>query len=147
MDLELQASGDLHIDAHHTVEDCGLALGQAFNEALGEKAGIQRMGDALVPLDETLARAAVDLSGRGHAYIDLQLTDPFIGTLPAGLLDHFLESFARAAGMTLHLEVLRGEIDHHRAEAAFKALARALKAAVELDPRRAGEVPSTKGSL
>jgi imidazoleglycerol-phosphate dehydratase len=146
-DLELQAKGDLQIDAHHTVEDCGLAVGQALKEALGDKTGIQRMGDALVPLDETLARAAVDLSGRGHAYIDLQLTDPFIGELPAGLLEHFLESLARAAEVTLHVEVLRGEMDHHRAEAAFKALARALKAAVALDPRRTGAVPSTKGTL
>ncbi len=144
-DLEITAHGDLEVDEHHTVEDVALSLGQALREALGERAGIARFGDAAVPLDEALARAAVDCSGRGYAVLDLRFAGERIGALPTQLVAHALESFARSAGLTLHLES-RGTNDHHVAEAAFKALARALRAATEPDPRRTG-IASTKGSL
>jgi imidazoleglycerol-phosphate dehydratase len=144
-DLDIAARGDLQIDEHHTVEDVALALGQALAQALGDRSGIARFGDAAVPLDEALARAAVDCSGRGYAVLHLRFRSERVGSLPTQLVPHALESFARAAGVTLHLEA-SGENDHHVAEAAFKALARALRAAVERDPRRAG-VPSTKGTL
>ena len=144
-DLEITARGDLDVDEHHTVEDVALALGQALAQALGDRSGIQRFGDAAVPLDEALARAAVDCSGRGYAVLDLRFGSERVGALPTQLVPHALESFARAAGLTLHLQA-SGANDHHVAEAAFKALARALRTAVEPDPRRTG-VPSTKGSL
>lgn len=146
-DLEVQAEGDLWIDQHHTVEDCGIAIGEAFAEALGDKAGIVRAGSAYMPLDETLAFAAVDLSGRPYAVLDLQLYGRDLGGMPPDLMDHFLESFAFAAKANMHVKVLSGVNDHHKAEAAFKALARALGAACRVDPRRGGDIPSTKGSI
>ncbi len=146
-DLEVRATGDLHIDPHHTIEDCGIALGEAFGKALGDKAGIVRAGHAYMPLDEALAFATVDLSGRPFAVLDLKLYGKEIGGFAPDLLDHFLESFAFALKAAIHITVLSGVNDHHKAEAAFKALARALDAAVRIDPRRGGDVPSTKGSL
>jgi len=146
-DLELHATGDLHIDQHHTVEDCGIALGQAFAEALGDKAGIVRSGSAYMPLDEALAFAAVDLSGRPYTVLDLKLLGRELGGMPPDLLGHFLESFANTLKANVHIKVLSGVNDHHKAEAAFKALARALDAACRIDPRRAGDIPSTKGMI
>ncbi|NJD65090.1 MAG: imidazoleglycerol-phosphate dehydratase HisB [Chloroflexi bacterium] len=146
-DLEVRCSGDLWIDQHHTVEDIGICLGEAFAQAVGNKAGLVRAGSAYMPLDEALARAAVDLSGRPYAVLDLRLLGREIGGLPPDLFNHFLESFAFAAKINLHLSVLAGVNDHHKIEAAFKAMARALDAAVRIDPRRGGDIPSTKGSL
>jgi imidazoleglycerol-phosphate dehydratase len=146
-DLTVQAKGDLHIDAHHTVEDVGLTLGRAFAEALGDKRGIRRMGSAIVPMDEALAMVAVDLSGRGYAVIDVPFSGERIGNMDTDLLRHFWESLAFEMRATLHIRLLAGTNDHHKAEACFKALARALDQATELDPRRAGQVPSTKGTL
>jgi imidazoleglycerol-phosphate dehydratase len=146
-DLEVRCTGDLWIDEHHTVEDIGIALGEAFAQAAGDKAGLVRAGSAYMPLDEALARAAVDLSGRPYAVLDLRLLGREVGGLPPDLFNHFLESFAFAAKLNLHLAVLAGVNDHHKIEAAFKAMARALDAAVQVDPRRGGDVPSTKGTL
>jgi imidazoleglycerol-phosphate dehydratase len=146
-DLDLRATGDLQVDAHHTVEDCGIALGEAFAEALGDRAGIVRAGSAYMPLDEALAFAAVDLSGRPYAVLDLQLLGREVGGLPPDLFAHFLESFAGSLKANVHVRTLAGVNDHHKAEACFKALARALDAATRIDPRRHGEIPSTKGSL
>jgi imidazoleglycerol-phosphate dehydratase len=146
-DLTLSARGDLHIDSHHTIEDCALALGQALGQALGERKGIVRMGSAYVPMDEALAFVALDLSGRPYAVFEAEWRAPMIGQLPASLVGHFFESLAMAARMNLHARVLYGRDDHHQAEALFKALGRALDAATQLDPRRAGAVPSTKGTL
>lgn len=145
-DLEVKTTGDLEIDDHHTVEDTALVLGEAFAEALGDRAGIRRFGDARVPMDEALAEAAIDFSGRPYAVIDLQMVTPHIGNLTTQNLPHVLEAFARTAGLTLHLRS-RGRNDHHVAEAAFKALARSLRAAVEIDPRRGEQIPSSKGTL
>ena len=146
-DIAITAEGDLHVDAHHTVEDTALALGQAFREALGDKAGIVRAGAAHMPLDEALAFAAVDLGGRPYAAIDLRLLGRTVGELPPDLLGHFLESFAAALAANIHVRALAGANDHHKAEACFKALARALDAATRIDPRRRGDAPSTKGVL
>jgi imidazoleglycerol-phosphate dehydratase len=146
-DLEVRCTGDLWIDEHHTVEDIGIALGEAFAQAAGDKAGLVRAGSAYMPLDEALARAAVDLSGRPYAVLDLRLLGREVGGLPPDLFNHFLESFAFAAKLNLHLAVLAGVNDHHKIEAAFKAMARALDAAVQVDPRRGGDGPSTKGTL
>ncbi len=146
-DLLVRAEGDLHVDAHHTVEDCALALGEALAQALGPKAGIVRTGFAYVPLDEALAFCAVDLSGRPYAVVDLRLYGAEVGGLPTDLYQHFLESLAASARMNLHVRVLAGVNDHHKVEAAFKALGRALDAATRVDPRRGGDVPSTKGIL
>src|SRR5947209_511342 len=146
-DLEVQAAGDLEVDAHHTVEDVGICLGGAFAEALGDRRGIARMADRTIPLDEALIQVAVDVSGRPFAAIDLRFHGERIGSLPTELVEHFLQSFATEARLTLHVRELAGRNDHHRAEATFKALARALRDAVALDPRRAGSVPSTKGPL
>ena len=148
IDIELQAKGDSALTGwHHTVEDCGIALGRAFSAALGNGAGIRRMGHALVPLDEALARVALDLSGRGYAAVDLGITGTNIADLPGDLLRHFLESFAVEARMTLHINVLEGINAHHRAEAAFKGLAKALRDATGRDERSANTIPSTKGSI
>jgi imidazoleglycerol-phosphate dehydratase len=144
-DLEITAKGDLEIDEHHTVEDVALVLGAAFGEALGDRAGINRFGAATVPMDESLATAALDVGGRPYAVIDLPFRGERVGGLPLQLVDHALEAFARTAGVTLHLAGT-GRNDHHLAEAAFKALGRALRVACEQDPRRIG-VASTKGSL
>jgi imidazoleglycerol-phosphate dehydratase len=144
-DLQIRAEGDLEVDEHHTVEDVALVLGSALAEALGAKAGIHRFGEASVPMDEALATAVVDLSGRPYAVIDLPFRAERVGQMPTQLVEHALESFARTAGATIHLRG-SGRNDHHLAEAAFKALGRALRLACEPDPRRAG-VASTKGSL
>lgn len=146
-DLTVQASGDLHIDAHHTIEDTALVLGQAFAEALGDKKGIVRMGHAYVPMDEALACVAVDLSGRPYAAMQAEWHTPAIGQFSTSLVPHFFESLAVTMKANLHARVLYGRDDHHQAEALFKALARALCTAVQIDPRRAGTVPSTKGSF
>ncbi len=144
-DLEIRASGDLEIDEHHTVEDVALVLGSAFAEALGDRAGIVRFGDARVPMDEALASAVIDVGGRPYAVIDLPFRGERVGELPLQLVEHALEAFARTAGATIHLAGA-GRNDHHLAEAAFKALGRALRVACEPDPRRVG-VASTKGAL
>ena len=146
-DLTLTASGDLHIDSHHTIEDCALALGQAVNQALGDRKGIARMGSAYVPMDEALAFVALDLSGRPYTVFEAEWRAPMIGQMPTSLVDHFFESLAVTAHMNLHARVLYGRDDHHQAEALFKALGRALDAATQLDPRRGGAIPSTKGTL
>ena len=142
--LELSCSGDLRVDDHHTVEDCALVLGQALDRALGERRGIRRFGQALVPMDEALARVAVDLSGRPWPAIDLDLRRERIGAVACENLTHFLVSLAMAGRFNLHVDVLKGENDHHRVEAAFKGLALALRQAVAL---RGDGVPSTKGAL
>lgn len=146
-DLTLQAAGDLHIDVHHTVEDAALALGQAFDQALGDRKGLTRMGDCFAPMDETLAHVAVDLSGRPYAVVQADWRTPYVGSIPTTLFPHFFESFAVTARCNLHARVLYGRDDHHQAEALFKAWARALDAATQVDPRRAGSLPSTKGTL
>jgi imidazoleglycerol-phosphate dehydratase len=147
LDLEVEATGDLVVDEHHTVEDTGIAIGRAIDEALGDRAGIGRFGDARVPLDEALAQAVVDLGGRAFSRIEPR-PDPLAGANAwLELVPHFLESLAREARMTLHLEVRGALSAHHHAEATMKAFARALRQAVEPDPRAAGSVPSTKGTL
>jgi imidazoleglycerol-phosphate dehydratase len=146
-ELRLRAEGDLHVDEHHTVEDVAIALGRALDQALGDRRGLRRMGDAAVPLDEALALAAVDLSGRGLATLDLPLRTERVGQLPTELVPHFFQSLAAEARITLHIHILRGENDHHKVEAAFKALAKALDWATSVDPRVADQVPSTKGVL
>ena len=146
-DLTVQASGDLHIDEHHTVEDVGIVLGQALNRALGERTGITRMGYAIVPMDEALALVAVDFGGRGYFVFEGQFKTERIGQMGTSLIPHFLESLAREGRLNLHARLLAGEDDHHQAEALFKALARALDMATRPDPRLAGQTPSTKGTL
>ncbi len=145
-DLKIRASGDLHIDPHHTVEDAAIAFGQALDQALGDRRGIVRMGHAYVPMDEALARLIVDLSGRPYAVIQTDFDTPAIGALPTSLVAHVLESIAFNGRLNLHAQVLYGRDDHHKAEALFKALGRALGAATRFDERRTG-VPSTKGTL
>ncbi len=145
IDLRVRATGDLHIDEHHTVEDVALVLGDAISAALGDRAGITRFGDARVPMDDALASVALDLSGRPYAVLDLAFVGERVGALSTQNIPHILESLARTLGANLHVTA-SGRNDHHIAEAAFKALARSLRAAVSLDPRRAG-VASTKGSL
>lgn len=146
-DLTLTAQGDLDVDAHHTIEDCALALGQAIDRALGDRIGIARIGSAYVPMDESLAFVAVDLSGRPYAVVQAEWHAATMGQMPTSLVAHFLESLAVTARANLHARVLVGRDDHHQAEALFKALGRALDAATQIDPRRAGTIPSTKGSL
>jgi imidazoleglycerol-phosphate dehydratase len=146
-DLTVKADGDRYVDSHHTVEDTAIALGEAFAQALGDKAGVRRFADALVPLDETLVRVAVDLSGRPYVvHTEPEGLAPLIGEYDTSLTRHVWESFAHHAGVCLHVDVLRGRNAHHVAEAQYKAVARALRDAVALDPRESG-VPSTKGSL
>ncbi|MEL7368115.1 MAG: imidazoleglycerol-phosphate dehydratase HisB [Myxococcota bacterium] len=144
-DLQLQCEGDLHVDDHHTVEDCALALGEALDTALGDRRDIERFGDALVPMDEALARAAVDLVRRPYAVVHLGFKRPQIGQVATEMLTHALQSLTVAGRFTMHVDVLRGDNDHHRAEAAFKASARALRAAVR--PRAGAGAPSTKGVM
>jgi imidazoleglycerol-phosphate dehydratase len=146
-DLTAIAKGDLHIDVHHTVEDVALVLGAAFDQALGDRKGIVRMAHAYAPMDETLAFVAIDLSGRPYCVVTADWGMAPVGDIPTSLFPHFLESFAVASRCNLHASVLYGRDDHHKAEALFKALARALDSATQLDPRRAGNIPSTKGSL
>ncbi len=146
-DLTIDAKGDLHIDAHHTMEDVALAVGQAFDKALGDRAGIVRMADALVPLDEALVQAVVDISGRPYAAITLDFVGTMIGEAPTEMVPHVLQSFSQGARVTLHVRQQAGANDHHIAEATMKALGRAMDAATTLDPRIAGVVPSTKETL
>ena len=146
LDLEIEASGDLHIDAHHTIEDVGITLGQAVAKALGDKKGLRRYGHAYVPLDEALARVVVDLSGRPGLVFEVPFTRPTIGEFDVDLVREFFQGFVNHAAITVHIDCLRGDNAHHQAETVFKAFARALRAAAETDPR-AGGVPSTKGSL
>lgn len=145
--LDLQCEGDLHVDDHHTAEDCALALGSALDQALGDRSGIRRFGSAYAPLDEALARAVVDFSGRPFARVDLGLTRERLGDVACENLGHVLSSLATAARMTLHVDVLTGENDHHIVEAAFKAVALALREAVQVRTESGAGVPSTKGSL
>lgn len=147
IDLDIRTVGDLHIDAHHTVEDTALALGEAVARALGDRAGITRFGHAYAPMDETLTRVALDISGRPCLVWKVGFSQPRLGEMDTELIGHVFGSFAQAAGITLHAETLYGSNNHHIAESAFKALARALRMAVALDPRGAGAIPSTKGSL
>jgi imidazoleglycerol-phosphate dehydratase len=147
IDLDVDAEGDLHIDGHHTVEDVGITLGQAVYKAVGDKKGIRRYGHAYVPLDEALSRVVIDFSGRPGLVMDVPFTSSMIGTLDAQLVHEFFQGFANHALVTLHIDNLKGSNAHHQAETVFKAFARALRAALELDPRAAGQIPSTKGSL
>ena len=146
-DLKLRVQGDLHVDVHHTVEDCAIVLGQAFDRALGDRRGITRIAASRVPMDEALASVVVDLSGRSYAVIDAQWHGSAVGGIPTSLFPHFLESLAFSARCNLHASVLYGRDDHHQVEALFKALGRALAEAVRPDPRRQDQIPSTKGSL
>ena len=147
IDLEVQAQGDLHIDGHHTVEDVGITLGQAVYQAVGDKRGIRRYGHAYVPLDEALSRVVIDFSGRPGLVMNVPFRSGMIGTFDSQLAHEFFQGFANHAFVTLHIDNLRGENAHHQCETVFKAFARALRVALELDPRSAGSVPSTKGSL
>lgn len=147
IDLTLKAEGDLHIDFHHTTEDSGYVVGEAVLSALGDRKGIERYGHALVPMDETLTRVVIDLSGRPYLIWKVDFTRPKLGEFDTELFKEWFAAFAQAAGATLHVETLYGENNHHIAESCYKGLARALKAAVALDPRKADQIPSTKGSL
>ncbi len=147
IDLDVKTVGDLHIDQHHTVEDTGIAIGEAVARALADKRGIRRYGDALSPMDETLTRVALDISGRPWLVCDLPFSQKRLGEMDTEMFEHFFHSFAQAAGITLHIQTLHGANNHHIAEAAFKGLARALRTAVEIDPRKADAIPSTKGTL
>lgn len=146
-DLNVHATGDLHVDDHHTVEDVAISLGQALQRAIGEGRGIRRMGHAIVPMDEALALVAVDVSGRGVSEIDIPLDGPTVGGMKVQMVAHFFRSFALEARVSLHVQVLKGVNDHHRVEACFKGLAKALDWATQIDDRTAGDVPSTKGVL
>jgi imidazoleglycerol-phosphate dehydratase len=147
IDLTVRASGDLHIDAHHTVEDVGITLGQALAKAWGDKKGLRRYGHAYVPLDEALSRVVVDLSGRPGLVFNVPFTRATIGEFDVDLVREFFQGMVNHAGMTVHIDALRGDNSHHQAETVFKAFARALRMAVEIDPRAAGAIPSTKGTL
>ena len=147
IDLQIECRGDLHIDGHHTVEDIGITLGQAFARAVGDKKGVRRYGHAYVPLDEALSRVVIDLSGRPGLHMDVAFTAGMIGQLDTQLIYEFFQGFVNHALVTLHIDNLRGVNAHHQAETIFKAFARALRMAVAPDPRAAGVVPSTKGSL
>ena len=147
IDLDVQAHGDLHIDGHHTVEDVGITLGQAVHQAVGDKRGIRRYGHAYVPLDEALSRVVVDFSGRPGLVMNVPFKSSMIGTFDSQLAHEFFQGFANHAFVTLHIDNLRGENAHHQAETVFKAFARALRVALEFDPRALATIPSTKGSL
>ena len=147
IDMEVTATGDLHIDDHHTVEDTGIAIGQALAKAMGDKRGIRRYGSCLLPMDDALVRAALDLSGRPFLVWNLEISSPKIGTFDTELVREFFQALSTHGGITLHVDVLHGINSHHIAEAAFKAVARALRDALEIDPRKADAVPSTKGAL
>ena len=147
MDISVKAEGDLHIDTHHTVEDCGWAVGSAFAEAIGDRSGICRYGSFYLPMDEAMSRVAVDVSGRPFLIWNVQLTSPKIGEMDTEVFREFFQAFSQAAGITLHVETLYGVNSHHMIESCFKALARALRIATTIDPREAGRVPSTKGVL
>ncbi len=147
IDLDVKTVGDLHIDQHHTVEDTGIAIGEAVAKALGDKRGIRRYGDALSPMDETLTRVALDISGRPFLVWKTEFSQKKLGEMDTEMFEHWFHSFSQAAGITLHVETLYGQNNHHIAEAAFKGLARALRTAVEIDARKADAIPSTKGML
>ena len=147
IDIDIRAEGDLHIDGHHTVEDVGIAFGQAVHKAVGDKKGIRRYGHAYVPLDEALSRVVIDLSGRPGLVMNVPFKSGMIGTFDSQLAHEFFQGFVNHAFVTLHIDNLRGENAHHQAETVFKAFARALRSALELDPRALGTIPSTKGSL
>jgi imidazoleglycerol-phosphate dehydratase len=147
LDLEIKATGDLHIDAHHTVEDVGISLGQAVARAVGDKSGVRRYGHAYVPLDEALSRVVIDLSGRPGLEYDIAFTRSLIGDFDVDLIHEFFQGFANHALATVHIDNLKGKNAHHQAETAFKAFGRALRMAVEIDPRLQGQLPSTKGVL
>jgi len=147
VDLEIEAKGDLHIDAHHTVEDVGITVGQAFARALGDKAGVRRFGHAYVPLDEALSRVVIDLSGRPGLEFHVEFARALIGEFDVDLVHEFFQGFVNHALVTLHVDNLRGDNAHHQCETVFKAFGRALRMAVEPDPRSSGAVPSTKGQL
>lgn len=147
IDMKIRATGDLHIDDHHTVEDTGIALGQALAQAVGDKRGIRRYGDCLLPMDDTLVRAALDISGRPYLVWKVEMTAQKIGNFDTELVREFFTAFATQAGLTLHVEKLDGLNSHHIAEAAFKSVARALRDALQTDPRKADAIPSTKGTL
>ena len=147
IDIQLKAEGDLHIDFHHTVEDCGIALGQALANALGDKRGITRYASVHLPMDEAMTRVAIDVSGRPYLVWDVTFTRPKLGEMDTELFREWFQAFAMAAGVTLHVECLYGENNHHIVESCYKALARALRAGIEIDPRKRDAVPSTKGTL
>lgn len=147
IDIRMEVKGDLHIDQHHTVEDSALALGEAVAKALGDKRGIARYGEAHAPMDETLTRCILDISGRPHCVWKSGFSQPRLGEMDTELFSHWFQSFSQTAGITLHLETLYGENNHHIAESMYKALARALRQAVEIDPRKGDSIPSTKGVL
>ncbi len=147
LDMDILAKGDLHIDAHHTVEDIGITFGQAFNQAVGDKKGLRRYGHAYVPLDESLSRAVLDISGRPGLVFNCEFVRDSIGEFEADLINEFFQGFVNHALVTLHLDNLAGNNAHHQAETLFKAFGRALRMALELDPRMAGVMPSTKGTL
>jgi imidazoleglycerol-phosphate dehydratase len=147
VDLEIEAKGDLHVDAHHTVEDVGITLGQAFTQAIGDKKGVRRYGHAYVPLDEALSRVVIDLSGRPGLEYSVDYARGLIGEFDVDLVHQFFQGFANHALVTLHIDNLKGRNAHHQAETIFKAFGRALRMAVELDARASGTLPSTKGSL
>ena len=146
-DLAVRAKGDLHIDEHHTVEDVGIVLGQALNQALGDRRGLRRFGDARVPMDDALSEAAIDLSGRSAGVLEIELLGESVGGISAQMFPHFFRSLAADAKMTLHATIVRGENDHHRVESLFKAFARALDDASRIDERIADRLPTTKGAL
>ena len=147
MDLDIKAEGDLHIDFHHTNEDVGITVGEAVSKALGDRTGIVRFGTALIPMDETLTRVALDVSNRPYLVWKVNLVRPKLGEMDTELFKEWFQAFAQAAGLTLHVENLYGDNTHHMVESCFKGLARALRQAMAVDTRRAGEVPSTKGTL
>ena len=147
IDLEISATGDTHVGWHHLVEDTAIVLGKCFREAVGEGRGIVRMGHTFVPLDEALVLTVIDYSGRGYSIIDSPLTESDLGDLPADLIRHFMETFAREGGFNLHLTVMAGMNNHHIAEASFKSIARSLKAALSFDPRQGESISSTKGTI
>ncbi|KZB53009.1 MULTISPECIES: imidazoleglycerol-phosphate dehydratase HisB [Thalassospira] len=147
MDLKVRAKGDLHIDFHHTTEDTGIAIGQAFSQALGDKKGINRYGSCLLPMDEALTRVALDCSNRPYLIWNVEFTRDKLGDMDTELFREWFQGFAQAAGLTLHVENLYGDNNHHIVESAFKALARSLRSAIEIDPRKSDAIPSTKGVL
>jgi len=147
MDIDLTAKGDLHIDTHHTVEDCGWALGEALSKALGDRRGITRYGMALLPMDEALSRVALDISGRPYLIWHVSLPSPQLGEMQTEVFQEFFQSLSQAAGLTLHIETCYGSNTHHIIESSFKAVARALRQAIAIDPRQADHIPSTKGVI
>ena len=147
IDLEVEAKGDLHIDFHHTTEDTGIAIGQAVSQALGDRGGIVRYGSAMIPMDETLTRVSLDASNRPYLIWKVNFSKPKLGEMDTELFKEWFQAFAQSAGLTLHIETFYGENNHHIVESCYKGLARALRQAIEIDPRQTGRIPSTKGSL